>query len=234
MPPTRRGHLREMVELATRDHPSVLCLQELPVWALPELERWSGMDAHWLVARPSKRPAALAAWITRLNNGFFRSRLAGQANAILVDRSLASSDLGGEQVSDPGRERRIVHAVRVTGIGIIGNLHATNAISVPHIPEVELSRACAFLEARAAPGEPRVLAGDLNMAHPALPGYENGGPGLDHILVAGTIAGAVDVWQRERRSQHGRLLSDHAPVDRTIGAADCVLITGSSASATGE
>lgn len=218
MPPTRRGHLREIVELATRDQPAVLCLQELPVWALPELEQWSGMDAHWLVARPPRRPAALAAWLTRRNNGLFRSGLAGQANAILVNRSLASRDLGGEQVSDLGRERRVVHAVRVDAIGIIGNLHATNAISLPGIAADELRRASAFLDTRAAPGEPRILAGDLNLVHPTLPGYENGGPGLDHILVAGTCAGPLGVWQPERRTLGSRLLSDHAPVDRLIGA----------------
>ena len=86
VPTTRRGYLREMIDLATDDRPAILCLQEVPVWALPHLAGWSGMQSYWLVARGPRRPAALAAAITRLRNGLFRSRLAGQANAIVVDR----------------------------------------------------------------------------------------------------------------------------------------------------
>ncbi len=37
-PPRRRGYLREMVRRASADEPGVLCLQELPVWALPRLD----------------------------------------------------------------------------------------------------------------------------------------------------------------------------------------------------
>jgi len=204
-----------MVELATTDRPAVLCLQEVPVWALPHLAGWSGMEAHWLVARPPRWQAALAAAITRLNNGFFRSRLAGQANAILVDRSLASDDLGGLQISDKGRERRVVHAVRVETIGVVGNLHASNAGHDVVAPELE--RARAFVDALAASDEPRIVAGDFNLARPMLPGYGGGGPGVDHILVAQTTATPATVWPRAQRVVDGRLLSDHAPVDRLVG-----------------
>ena len=215
VPPTRRGYLREMVELATEGRPTILCLQEVPVWALPHLAGWSGMDAHWHVARGPRRPAALAAAITRLRNGLFRSRLAGQANAILVDRSLTSTDLGGLQISDEGRERRVVHAVRVEKVGVVGNLHASNA--APTVVEPELERARVFIDALARSDEARILAGDFNLAHPALAGYENGGPGIDHILVAGAVAEPLGVWAHERRRLAGHLLSDHAPVDRLVG-----------------
>ena len=214
VPPTRHGYLREMVELATTDRPAVLFLQEVPVWALAHLAAWSGMQAHSLVARPPRRPAALAAAITRLNNGFFRSRLAGQANAILVDRALRATDLGGEQISADGTERRVVHAVRLEMIGVVGNLHASNAAADVVAPELE--RARAFLDAVAAQDEPRILAGDFNLARPALPGYEGGGPGVDHILVAHAAAAPSTVWPRERRTVNGRLLSDHAPVERLV------------------
>ena len=60
-PPGRRLCLREMVELATADRPDVLCLQEVPLWALPKLEEWSGMGAHWAVAKRGLVPRALAA-----------------------------------------------------------------------------------------------------------------------------------------------------------------------------
>ena len=37
-----------------------------------------------------------------------------------------------------------------------------------------------FLDGVAEPGEPRILAGDLNLSQPAVPGYANGGAGIDH------------------------------------------------------
>jgi endonuclease/exonuclease/phosphatase family metal-dependent hydrolase len=216
VPPTRHGHLREMIELATADRPAILCLQEVPVWALPHLAGWSGMQSSWLVARPPRRPAFLAAAITRLHSGLFRSRLAGQANAILIDRSLPTTPLSGVQISEQGRERRVVHAVRVDQVGVVANLHASNAGS--DVVVRELVRAHAFVETRAAPGEARILAGDFNLAHPDLVGHENGGPGLDHILVANAAATPTVSWPGERRVQHGRVLSDHAPVERLVGS----------------
>jgi endonuclease/exonuclease/phosphatase family metal-dependent hydrolase len=173
------------------------------------------MQAHWLIARGPRRPAALAATITRLRNGLFRSRLAGQANAILVNRSLGGTDLGGVRISEGGRERRVVHAVRVKDIGVIGNLHASNA--APDVVAPELERARAFIDALAAAGEARILAGDFNLAQPALAGYGRGESGIDHILVADAVAEAATAWPRERRIVAGRILSDHAPVERLIG-----------------
>ena len=41
VPPERRAFLAEMVRLASADDPDVLCLQELPAWALPRLGDWS-------------------------------------------------------------------------------------------------------------------------------------------------------------------------------------------------
>ena len=187
------------------------------MWALGGLEPWSGMHSHGIVVRRPRRPAVLSTQLTRLHLGFFRSSLAGQANAILVDSTLASESLGGVQVSDPGRERRVAHAVRVEGVGVVANLHATNAVSTPSVPAAELERARQFLDSLAEPGEPRILAGDLNHHEPALPGYENGGRGIDHVLVAGATAGPLIVWEHERRVHNGQVLSDHAPVERVVG-----------------
>src|SRR4029078_2711208 len=50
-PPGGRPSLRQMLELVTRDGPDVVCLKELPVWALGHLESWSGMHATGAVAR---------------------------------------------------------------------------------------------------------------------------------------------------------------------------------------
>ena len=55
-PPERASFLKEMVELATADRPDVLCLQELPVWALEWLDEWSGMPSVGVVARRSLLP----------------------------------------------------------------------------------------------------------------------------------------------------------------------------------
>ena len=84
LPPGRRSHLEEMIRLATADRPDVLCLQEVPLWSLSQLPHWSGMTERHVVTRRAPLGAWLGGVITRLNNGFFRSRLAGQANAILL------------------------------------------------------------------------------------------------------------------------------------------------------
>jgi endonuclease/exonuclease/phosphatase family metal-dependent hydrolase len=215
-PPRRRGYLRAMVELASADEPDVLCLQEVPIWAIPRLDGWSGMRAEAAVARLPLVPAPLPSLVTRLHQGLFRSALAGQANAVLVAREHATSDLGKVRISEPGRERRVCQAVRVAGAVLVANLHASNELDRPEIPAAELERARAFAEALARPDEPVVLAGDFNLLAPRLAGYSEPGPGIDHVLVRGLPATPLAVWPRERRAQNGVVLSDHAPVELTL------------------
>ena len=217
VPPTRFGHLREMIRLVTLDRPGVLLLQELPVWALARLEEWSGMTAHSCVARPPHSPPAIAAWLTRRHNGLFRSRLAGQAIATLVDRARASEDLGCCQVSDPGRERRVVQAVRVDGLAVVANTHLSQTRVPLEQRLAELERVRAFVDEVADGDEPRVIGGDLNIIRPELPGFEGAGDGIDHLLAARLQAGPLVVWPESRRVQNGVVLSDHAPVERTVG-----------------
>jgi hypothetical protein len=50
VPPERHAFLEEMVRLATADDPGVVCLQEVPIWALLYLEVWSGMTTVGAVA----------------------------------------------------------------------------------------------------------------------------------------------------------------------------------------
>ena len=50
VPPERRAFLEQMVRLASADRPELLCLQEVPVWALGRLAAWSGMTAVGVVA----------------------------------------------------------------------------------------------------------------------------------------------------------------------------------------
>src|SRR3954451_5665582 len=78
-----------MVRLAVADRPDVLCLQELPVWALRRLVDWSGMRSFGAVAaRPLSASAELGRAITGLHSGLLRSAVTGQANAILLARAL--------------------------------------------------------------------------------------------------------------------------------------------------
>ena len=217
VPPTRRSHLREMIDLATADAPGVLLLQEVPVWSLARLEEWSGMRAFQRVARAPHRPSGIAMWLTRQHTGLFRSRLGGQAMAVLVDRDRACEDLGGVEVSEPGRERRVVQAVRIEDLGVVANTHLSQ-MSVPLAArQAELERVRAFVERAARPGEARVIGGDLNLVQPVLAGYEGGGEGIDHVLVAGIRAAPLQVWPPQRRVQNGIVLSDHAPVERLLG-----------------
>ena len=208
-PVGRRGRLADMIRLATADDVDVLCLQELGVWSLARLEGWSGMQATGAVARRPRLPARLAGAITGLNQGFFRSALEGQAQAILT-RGPAEL-LGVLRVSDGRREPRIVNVVRYGG-AVIGNIHATNEFRDRRVPRAEVDRASAFLDSLARPGEPRILAGDFNLSDPSLPG-----PAIDHVVVTGAVVAPLEVWPTDRRSHNGVVLSDHAPVEIRVG-----------------
>jgi hypothetical protein len=92
-----------MIELVTRDCPDVVCLQELPVWALRHLESWSGMHAATAIARRPLLPVGARA-VTAFHHGLLRSAFAGEGDAILT--RAAARDLG-EQVVGETKPRRI-------------------------------------------------------------------------------------------------------------------------------
>jgi endonuclease/exonuclease/phosphatase family metal-dependent hydrolase len=180
-----------MVRLASTDDPDVLCLQELPVWALGHLEGWSGMTAIGDVARrpmlgPFPSTPEVGRVLTELNHGLLRSAFTGQANAILVQgeyaivehrrvvlnpfrfRRAQARALGLERAERHawGKERRICQAVRIKRDErtlIVGNLHATGSVD-KRLPDVELLRAAVFVDGLARPGEPVVLGGDFNVS----------------------------------------------------------------------
>jgi hypothetical protein len=182
-----------MVRLAAEDRPDVLCLQELPAWADPHLERWSGMRAFVDIAQlprlgPLPIPAAVGGAITSLHHGLFRSAVAGQANAILVrpDAEVVSRDrlvLNGRHFRDAqaawlglplvtrlawAKERRLVQVVRTRlpddRTFAVGNLHATSYPADQRLADAELLRAAVFVDALSRPGDIVVLAGDFNIA----------------------------------------------------------------------
>ena len=208
-PPERRDFLAEMIRLATADRPDVLCLQELPAWALSRLEGWSDMSAVADVAARPLLPARLAKAITDLNHGLLRSAVTGQANAILLGRELRVVE---HRVGELDRaERRICQAVRLENGVVVANLHASG-----HRMDrgsAELERALALVDGLG--GRVAILAGDFNL-RPELDGFVAAGPGIDHVLVRGAPAGPLEVWPVERRTVAGRVLSDHAPVEVTV------------------
>jgi endonuclease/exonuclease/phosphatase family metal-dependent hydrolase len=236
-PPGRRAYLEEMVRLATADGPDVLCLQEVPVWATASLEEWSGMTAIVDVATLPTLPGRLARALTDLNNAFFRAAFTGQANATLVapqlrvlehTRLVLNPGLAGALPRLPFvRERRICQVLRMELLDkrtlLLGNLHATNEDGGA---EDEALRAAAFLEAVAREGEAIVLAGDFNLRADSAAlaqlssaewGFSPPGGGIDHILVRGIPVERLETWPVERRSENGRVLSDHAPVELRVG-----------------
>lgn len=192
-PPQRHAFLEEMVGLAVADDPDVVCLQEVPAWALAELDDWSGYVAAGAVAAPpvvGPLPSTfeIGRALTRLNHGLFRSAFAGQANAILVAprlyvlerRTLVLNprrfravqarwlELGAVARLAWGKERRVCQAVRVRDDGrtlLLGNLHATSYPPDERLADAELLRAFTWLDSLAAPDEPIVLGGDFNVVY---------------------------------------------------------------------
>jgi endonuclease/exonuclease/phosphatase family metal-dependent hydrolase len=239
VPPSTHNFLERMVRLAVEDGPELVCLQELPAWALPKLEAWSGTTAvSDLAQRPLLGPlpssAELGRRLTAFHPGLLRSAFSGQGNAILTTlevlgrwrtvlnawdlRRRTSVDLVSKLAW--GKERRICQAARLRLPGgqtaIVANLHATGGN--PAITATEIDRAATFATTLAGPGEPVVLAGDFNAA-PDLSarGFDQAGPGIDHVLVRGVAADAQRSWPQERRRLDGFLVSDHAPVEREVG-----------------
>ena len=255
LPPTRVQRLEQAVRLAVRDRPDVLCLQEVPVWALDRLGAWSAMAAYGDVARraslgPLPATPALGRIVTAVHPGLVRSTFSGQANAILLATgvqltarySIALNDarfrraqarwLGLPLVARLAwaRERRVCQAVAARLEDgrqvLIANLHATAYPPDQRLADAEVLRAAAFADALASPGDVCVVAGDFNVStarsrtlgeltRPEW-GFVGGAPGIDHILVRGATAGPIRRWRDARRTVDGRLLSDHAPVERRV------------------
>src|SRR3954447_6001571 len=80
LPPGRKSYLREMIELITADRPDVVCLQEVPAWALELVGAWSEMNA---IGDRTRRGRPFGRHVTSVTPGFFRSSFGGQGNVIL-------------------------------------------------------------------------------------------------------------------------------------------------------
>jgi endonuclease/exonuclease/phosphatase family metal-dependent hydrolase len=243
-PISRVNLLEPAVRLAGSGDPALVCLQELPIWSLEQLDEWSGMPAVGAVARRTLLPRGLARRLTELDPARFRSGFTGQANAILVHGTLRILDTTSIVLNPPSfrrrldvplaarlawaKERRVCQAVRLAlpdGRRMtVANLHATSYRIDERLADAEVLRAAVFLDAVAAPGDVAVLAGDFNLvtershalAEIASWGFSTPGPGIDHVLVRGAPTSPELKWPKERRHLHGALVSDHAPVEVTV------------------
>jgi endonuclease/exonuclease/phosphatase family metal-dependent hydrolase len=209
-PPGRRGYVEAAVRLGSADHPDVLCLQELPLWSIPRLGRWSRMQAFAARTRRAPLGARVGRALTASHYGVVRSAFSGQANAILVAPGREAADLGSIRISEPRHHPRVCQAVRVDGRVVVANLHASGSVA-----RTEVDRALAWLGGLVSAGEPLVIAGDFN-ASLELPGFSAPHGGIDDVLVRGAEATSLVVWPEERRRQNGVVLSDHAPVELSL------------------
>jgi endonuclease/exonuclease/phosphatase family metal-dependent hydrolase len=192
VPPGRAARLPQMVRLASSDRPDVLCLQEVPLWALDRLGEWSGMQAFGEVAAraelgPLPSTPAVGRVLTSIHHGVLRSTFTGQGNAILLAPALKPLGrdvlvlntrefrrtqarwlrLGLVARLAWAKERRICQAVRVElpdgRTAVLANLHATAYRPDERLADAELLRAAVFVDALAHAGDVCVLAGDFNV-----------------------------------------------------------------------
>ena len=248
LPAGRDDHVEEMVRLVAPGA-DVVCLQEVPVWALGELEAWSGMRAFGITTMPAPG-GRFARRLTAAHPQRLRSALTGQANAVLVARTLGVPDGPVRLPLNPrrfrrrqarhhglplgvrllwARDRRVGQLVRLERDGqsvVLANAHLSTSHDA-RPADAELLRLATYAEGYARPGEPIVLAGDLNLTRTssaALPelerwGFSAAGPGIDHILARGlAFEHPPAPWPRERRRRGALLLSDHAPVEAAMMA----------------
>jgi endonuclease/exonuclease/phosphatase family metal-dependent hydrolase len=179
----------------------VALLQEVPPWWPPLLPG----RAHdtVLTSRNALLPlrrALATRWPDLIkSNG-------GGANAILVRDGTFEARAARRLRLRP--ERRMAHAVRVDGLWI-ANLHAQ--VHSEERAQADIGLAARCLDRWAGAAAPAVLGGDLNVVHPIAPGFARaGGHGVDHVLVRGLQALAVEHPSRGA-------LSDHQPVIVTLG-----------------
>jgi len=185
-PPGRKSYLREMVELVTADRPAIVCLQEVPAWALGLLATWADMQG---IGDRTRRGKPFGKVVTSVHAGFFRSGFGGQGNVILLPRqatvrehkmiTLNTNPFCEEQGRKLGldaklqrwweQERRILQSVKIEFPNrrrlLVANLHATAYFGDPRLADAELWRATNFVNRQSEVEEVVIVAGDFNITH---------------------------------------------------------------------
>jgi endonuclease/exonuclease/phosphatase family metal-dependent hydrolase len=220
-PKSERTYLERMVRLISLDAPDMVALQEVPLWSLGRLERWSGMRPVWAVTVPSFL-GPVARFVTDIDPVRVRFTVSGQANVVLLNPHfevakhkvyVMNPEVSRWDAILGRRQRRVCQAVEVEvedGTLVLGNLHATNN---PELAKVEVGLAANLLRG----AERVVLCGDFNVPSYTVPDFSPPIPGIDQILVRGLeLERSPEQWPSERRRIDGRLLSDHAPVEAVI------------------
>jgi endonuclease/exonuclease/phosphatase family metal-dependent hydrolase len=185
VPPQRTAFLDEMLRLAAADQPDVLCVQEVPAWAL------GVFTAGDVAARPTLGPLPITARIgrrlTEPNHGLLRSAFSGQGNGMIVSprfrvlahdvltlnarrfRKAQTRALGLGVVARVAwaKERRIVQSLRIADTDgrtfLVTNMHCTSYAADERLADAEVLRAAWFATSKAAPGDVVILAGDFNV-----------------------------------------------------------------------
>jgi len=180
-----------MVSLVTADAPDLACLQEVPPWALRELDGWSGYRVVGDVSRPAALgsvavPAGVSRRVTATHAGVMRSLVSGQAQALLVGEALRVVGRRCAVLNDPSfrreqsarfgldraarrawREPRICQLARLDLADgrtlLVANVHATSYSRDTRLARSELSRVVRLADELAEPGDVTVLAGDFNV-----------------------------------------------------------------------
>ena len=185
-PPRRHGYLREMVELASRDRPAVLCLQEVPVWALPAWVDWSGAEAidrgHTPVPLwPASDLGLDHACPSRPASG---RPLPGRRTRFSSLADFAAEDLGHERISDRGRERRLVQAVRSRDRRRCQPPCQQRALAAGD-PRRRARAGCVLRGSACAARRADRARRRLQPPAAVATRLRRGGPGIDHVLVRG-------------------------------------------------
>jgi endonuclease/exonuclease/phosphatase family metal-dependent hydrolase len=190
-PPGRRHYLREMIELVTADRPGIVCLQEVPAWAIDKVGEWADMQYDGVRTRRAKVakvpvPGLLGRRVTGMHAGLFRSAAAGQGNVILVPKdakirerkqiTLNTNPFCEDEAEKLGldakmarrwqRERRVCHLVKIELKNrrriLVANLHASH-FPDRRLADAELRRGAKFVDRASELEEIIVFAGDFNV-----------------------------------------------------------------------
>ena len=210
-PKTGRTYLERMVRLVSLDAPDIVALQEVPLWSLGRLERWSGMQAVWAVTVPNFL-GPVARFVTDLDPVRVRFTSPGQANAVLLNPHFEVGKHGAF-VMNPrgvplGGDQGRPSAPRLPGPrgGDRRRARSSSATCTPRTTpsarRLEVGLAAEFVRG----AERVVLCGDFNVPRFHGPDFSPPIDGIDQILVRGSEAGArPGPWPKARRRVTARL-----------------------------